>query len=220
MLMLNLTDGCTHIQGMEYKSITSLSPNLPAGIKVLIQGPVDCRFGILLLTAEKIKILGGEVESKLKCFSRESILREVLQLPTDDGQEALNAIGNAESSAGIGQNADQFQMNNSLSSYASQMHEFNNARNIQAFTTAENNIDHFESDDDEFDRSLDYEAIDEIEKINSQREKPSIATINEPAEVWLEDEDEDVVQEMMTFQDENPGFEMPFKNFSMSANNS
>ncbi|KXJ23730.1 RecQ-mediated genome instability protein 1 [Exaiptasia diaphana] len=62
MLYLQLNDGSQSIQAMEYQLIPSLRLDIPPGTKVQIQGPVDCRLGVLLLTAKNIHILGGTID--------------------------------------------------------------------------------------------------------------------------------------------------------------
>ncbi|GBM53545.1 RecQ-mediated genome instability protein 1 [Araneus ventricosus] len=256
MLMLNLTDGCIHIQGMEYKPISTLSPNLPPGIKVLIQGPVDCRFGILLLTSDKIKILGGEVESKLTRLSRKAVLREALQLPPEDESESVanddlsnadelpNSVVNPSAYAPGGQ-YESFQSNtnsavtmppdNAGPRNQNHWREARNNRNtnesnrrIQAtlpFSRQQNvfpsevgdipdmvNIDNLEAfEDDEFDQTLDYGALDEIEKESLNKSNENEVPNEEP-DIWAEDED--MVQDMLAFQDEDPEFQFPFEGLS------
>uniref|UniRef100_UPI00358FF067 recQ-mediated genome instability protein 1 isoform X2 n=1 Tax=Myxine glutinosa TaxID=7769 RepID=UPI00358FF067 len=63
VLMLELTDGIQRIQAMEYQAVPILNTHLPPGTKLLILGEVECRLGVLLLTSENVKVLGGEVES-------------------------------------------------------------------------------------------------------------------------------------------------------------
>ncbi|XP_076371725.1 recQ-mediated genome instability protein 1-like isoform X2 [Tachypleus tridentatus] len=89
MLMLTLTDGINYIQGMEYKPITSLSVDLPPGTKLLISGPVECRLGVLLLTPNNVKVLGGEVESLLEYNSKENIIMRAIR--EGDDKEDLTA---------------------------------------------------------------------------------------------------------------------------------
>ncbi|KAK9408239.1 RMI1: RecQ mediated genome instability 1 [Crotalus adamanteus] len=74
MLVLQMTDGIHHIQGMEYQPIPQLHSGLPPGTKVIIQGKVAFRLGVLLLKPENVKLLGGEVDSLLKTFALERVL--------------------------------------------------------------------------------------------------------------------------------------------------
>ncbi|KAF8778740.1 RecQ-mediated genome instability protein 1 like protein [Argiope bruennichi] len=261
MLMLNLTDGCIHVQGMEYKPINILSPNLPPGTKVLIRGPVDCRFGILLLTSDKIKILGGEVESKLIMFSRKAILREALQLPPEVESESVpsddlsdaggsNSVVNQPNPSAFAPHGQYDSFQNDTSSTLN-MHSNNlgsgnqnprrDTRNNQNINDSNNsirrkqttlpfsrqqnnfssrnnvsdleNIDNLEAfeEDDEFEQILDYGALDEIEK-ESLNKSNEDQIPNEEPDIWAEDED--MVQDMLAFQDEDPGFQFPFAELS------
>ncbi|GFT26895.1 recQ-mediated genome instability protein 1, partial [Nephila pilipes] len=261
MLMLNLTDGCIHIQGMEYKPIHTLSPNLPPGTKVLIQGPIDCRLGVLLLTSEKIRILGGEVENKLITFSRKAILREALQLPPEEetemalidvptNSEALSvseeSLLNRSASAPESHLTSQQQNTNptlllqsntafsrnqrierrnenasrnccdgrnpSTSSSSKQQSIFMSRNQNNAHINSMGNVDNLETfeEDDDFEQTLDYNVLDELEK-ESLNKSDDVETVYEELDIWAEDED--VIQDMMAFQDENPGFQMPFDEF-------
>uniref|UniRef100_A0A8D2JLL5 RecQ-mediated genome instability protein 1 n=1 Tax=Varanus komodoensis TaxID=61221 RepID=A0A8D2JLL5_VARKO len=74
MLMLHLTDGIHHIQGMEYHPVPVLHSGLPPGTKVMIHGIVAYRLGVLLLKPENVKLLGGEVDSLVEEYSMERVL--------------------------------------------------------------------------------------------------------------------------------------------------
>ncbi|XP_053558419.1 recQ-mediated genome instability protein 1 isoform X2 [Bombina bombina] len=93
MLMLQLTDGTQQIQGMEYQPIPILNTTLPPGAKLLLQGTVTVRLGVLLLKPENVKFLGGEVEALLEEHSQVQVLSrligaEVSRLPQrSDTQE-------------------------------------------------------------------------------------------------------------------------------------
>ncbi|GFX29338.1 recQ-mediated genome instability protein 1 [Trichonephila clavipes] len=266
MLMLNLTDGCTQIQGMEYKPINTLSPNLPPGTKVLIQGPIDCRLGVLLLTSERIRILGGEVENKLIKFSRKAILREALQLPPEDDAETdhIDAPANSETlvteenqlnpsayapenhvtSQQFNTNPSRFMQSNAASSQNQRIetriennvyHNHFDERNPTAGSSRQQNIfmsrnrnnadinnmgniDNLEAfeEEDDFEQTLDYGALDELERENLYQSE-DVEIIHEEPDIW--DVDEDVMQDMMAFQDENPGFQIPsFHEFSENKN--
>ncbi|XP_058029030.1 recQ-mediated genome instability protein 1 [Ahaetulla prasina] len=78
MLMLQMTDGIHHIQGMEYQPIPQLHSGLPPGTKVMIQGKVAFRLGVLLLKPENVKLLGGEVDSLLETFALERVLARLI----------------------------------------------------------------------------------------------------------------------------------------------
>ncbi|XP_015923015.2 recQ-mediated genome instability protein 1 isoform X2 [Parasteatoda tepidariorum] len=249
MLMLNLTDGCTTVQGMEYRPINTLSLSLPPGVKVLIQGPVDCRFGVILLTPEKIKVLGGEVESKLEQFSQQALLRQMLNLPAPE--ESLTENNNLDVNNAVQpsteiedvslppENTDIIQQH-SVSSFrqndgnprnvstrgSAVSRKTSNRRNNGTTNTLRNyfsspnqvvgvnqdgidDLNAFDDEDDDFVQSLNYEAIDELEKEISSTQSQSVAGVPETDNIWQEDED--VLQDLMNFQEESPVFEMPFE---------
>uniref|UniRef100_F6W2K0 RecQ-mediated genome instability protein 1 n=1 Tax=Ciona intestinalis TaxID=7719 RepID=F6W2K0_CIOIN len=81
MLMLQLTDGVTNIQAIEYQTIPTLNETLPPGIKVLIKGPVLCREGVIMLSPRHIEVLGGEVEDLFHESCKEATLHKALNLP-------------------------------------------------------------------------------------------------------------------------------------------
>ncbi|KAG8189757.1 hypothetical protein JTE90_012932 [Oedothorax gibbosus] len=262
MLMLNLTDGCIRVQGMEYKQITTLSPNLPPGVKVQINGPVDCRFGILMLTSENIRVLGGEVESKLVQYSRKTILRDILQLPAEDENTEIipedsllntdSSISSSRSTIPISTNIPSTsstftswsnnttqQINGTVSEtrqstiprswnqresqrtevFNSSDARINSSRGPNSFPSVQNiippisqngndDLDAFEDEEDDFADGLDYTVLDEIEK-ETLNKSESFENPEDMQDVWLEDED--VVQDLMAFQDDDPGFQMPFE---------
>ncbi|XP_042887532.1 recQ-mediated genome instability protein 1-like isoform X2 [Penaeus japonicus] len=78
MLMMQLTDGTSVVQGMEYRLIPALNHNLKPGTKILISGNITSRHGVLLLTRENLSVLGGEVESLLVANAMENILARKL----------------------------------------------------------------------------------------------------------------------------------------------
>ncbi|XP_004639448.1 recQ-mediated genome instability protein 1 [Octodon degus] len=78
MLMLQLTDGVVHIQGMEYQSIPVLRSDLPPGTKILIYGNISFRLGVLLLKPENVKVLGGEVDALLEEYTQEKVLARLI----------------------------------------------------------------------------------------------------------------------------------------------
>lgn len=83
MLMLQLTDGVQSLEGMEYRPIPTLNANLPPGTKLQLVGPVAVRLGVLLLKAENVKVLGGEVEQLLEIHSQSRVLCGTLGLPEE-----------------------------------------------------------------------------------------------------------------------------------------
>lgn len=78
MLMLQLTDGVTQIQGMEYQSIPALHSALPPGTKILVHGHILFRLGVLLLKAENVKVLGGEVDGLAEQYAQEKVLARLI----------------------------------------------------------------------------------------------------------------------------------------------
>lgn len=78
MLMLQLTDGVTQIQGMEYQSIPTLHTGLPPGTKILVHGRILFRLGVLLLKPENVKVLGGEVDSLSEEYAQEKVLARLI----------------------------------------------------------------------------------------------------------------------------------------------
>ncbi|XP_067424926.1 recQ-mediated genome instability protein 1 isoform X2 [Emydura macquarii macquarii] len=78
MLMLQLTDGIHQIQGMEYQPVSVLHSNLSPGTKIMIQGKIAYRFGVLLLKPENVKLLGGEVEALLEQYAPERVLARLI----------------------------------------------------------------------------------------------------------------------------------------------
>uniref|UniRef100_A0A672Q877 RecQ-mediated genome instability protein 1 n=1 Tax=Sinocyclocheilus grahami TaxID=75366 RepID=A0A672Q877_SINGR len=101
MLMLQLMDGVQSLEGMEYRPIPALSTNLPPGTKLQLVGPIGVCLGVLLLKAENVKVLGGEVEQLLEIYSQSRVLCGTLGLPEEnhpqgeepDDQELLASVG-------------------------------------------------------------------------------------------------------------------------------
>ncbi|KAL0186309.1 hypothetical protein M9458_017979, partial [Cirrhinus mrigala] len=100
MLMLQLTDGVQSLEGMEYRPIPALNANLPPGMKLQLIGPIVVRLGVLLLKAENVKVLGGEVEQLLEMYSQRRMLCRTLGLTEEnhpqaeepDDQDLLEAV--------------------------------------------------------------------------------------------------------------------------------
>ncbi|XP_043103916.1 recQ-mediated genome instability protein 1 [Puntigrus tetrazona] len=88
MLMLQLTDGVQSLEGMEYRPIPALSTNLAPGTKIQLVGPIAVRLGVLLLKAENVKVLGGEVEQLLELYSQSRVLCGTLGLPEESHPQA------------------------------------------------------------------------------------------------------------------------------------
>lgn len=90
MLMLKLTDGINHIQGMEYHSVPVLHSSLPPGTKIMIQGKVPYRLGVLLLKPENVRLLGGEVDSLMEEYAEEKVLAKLIG--EDDFPNAVRSV--------------------------------------------------------------------------------------------------------------------------------
>ncbi|XP_043939622.1 recQ-mediated genome instability protein 1 [Protopterus annectens] len=78
MLMLQLTDGVQELQGMEYQPVPCLHTELSPGTKVILYGNITCRLGVLLLTSENVKVLGGEVEALVEEYGQEKVLARLI----------------------------------------------------------------------------------------------------------------------------------------------
>ncbi|TRY99423.1 hypothetical protein DNTS_022982 [Danionella cerebrum] len=108
MLMLQLTDGVQSLEGMEYRPIPALNTNLAPGTKLLLVGPIVARLGVLLLKAENVKVLGGEVEQLMGVNSQARVLCRILGLPEEsspqveelDDQELLASVENTVTDSG------------------------------------------------------------------------------------------------------------------------
>lgn len=79
MLMMKITDGTHNVQGMEYRSISCLSPQTTPGSKILVYGTVLCRRGILMLRESNIKFLGGEVDTLVEANTMANILQSAME---------------------------------------------------------------------------------------------------------------------------------------------
>ncbi|XP_060091396.1 recQ-mediated genome instability protein 1 [Heteronotia binoei] len=90
MLMLKLTDGINHIQGMEYHSVPVLHSSLPPGTKIMIQGKVSYRLGVLLLKPENVRLLGGEVDSLMEECAEERVLAKLIG--EDDFSNSVRSV--------------------------------------------------------------------------------------------------------------------------------
>ncbi|XP_077079932.1 recQ-mediated genome instability protein 1 [Siphateles boraxobius] len=108
VLMLQLTDGVQSLEGMEYRPIPALSTNLAPGTKLQLVGPIVVRLGVLLLKAENVKVLGGEVEQLLEMYSQGRVLCGTLGLPEEnhpqgeepDDRELLAAVDHQVADSG------------------------------------------------------------------------------------------------------------------------
>uniref|UniRef100_A0A0G4HN00 RecQ-mediated genome instability protein 1 n=1 Tax=Chromera velia CCMP2878 TaxID=1169474 RepID=A0A0G4HN00_9ALVE len=114
LLLLNLTDGTTKVQAVEYATLSNLSPTTPPGTKILVAGggrgksTVETRNGILLLSDACVSVLGGHVEVLVESWKATN---EVQQMRTAvragrggaggaAGAAAAGGGGGGESAAG------------------------------------------------------------------------------------------------------------------------
>nr|XP_020458010.1 recQ-mediated genome instability protein 1 [Monopterus albus]XP_020458011.1 recQ-mediated genome instability protein 1 [Monopterus albus]XP_020458012.1 recQ-mediated genome instability protein 1 [Monopterus albus]XP_020458013.1 recQ-mediated genome instability protein 1 [Monopterus albus]XP_020458014.1 recQ-mediated genome instability protein 1 [Monopterus albus]XP_020458015.1 recQ-mediated genome instability protein 1 [Monopterus albus]XP_020458016.1 recQ-mediated genome instability prote len=87
MLLMQVTDGVQSLEAMEYRPIPALSTALRPGVKLQLQGQMDCRLGVLLLGPTNIKVLGGEVEDLVERNDQGRVLCRTLGLPEDEEQQ-------------------------------------------------------------------------------------------------------------------------------------
>ena len=93
MLYLELTDGQTKMNALEYDSIAELSILTSIGCKILVLGPVQIRKRTFLLTSGNIQVLGGDVEELMAMNRPLQLLAKKLNklLPEEKKkQETLN----------------------------------------------------------------------------------------------------------------------------------
>jgi len=88
VMMLTLTDGFQTVQAMEHETLACLPDRLTPGLKVQVSGPLVCRRGILLLTKNCLRVLGGGVEELSDEFGLEKILSEKI------GKKDVGQMGN------------------------------------------------------------------------------------------------------------------------------
>ncbi|KAM8960579.1 recQ-mediated genome instability protein 1 [Pelodytes ibericus] len=91
MLMLQLTDGTQQIQGMEYRPLPTLNSNLSPGTKILLQGTIVTRLGVLLLKSENVRVLGGEVEALVEEYTQDKVLSRLIGAEDNSLPQRLNA---------------------------------------------------------------------------------------------------------------------------------
>lgn len=84
LLMMEITDGHQKLQAMEYKPISTLTTETPPGTKILVQGSIDCRFGVLTLSGQMVKVLGGEVEALVEENAQDKLLARIIGTTLED----------------------------------------------------------------------------------------------------------------------------------------
>jgi len=93
MMMLTLTDGQQTVEAMEHQTVKQLPDVIQPGTKIQIMGPVHVRRGIILLTGNNVRMLGGVVEEIQEKFSLQNILQQ--KIGKDDvGQKGNRFAGN------------------------------------------------------------------------------------------------------------------------------
>lgn len=95
MLQLCLFDGAQTVKAIEYKPIPLLKTDLIPGTKILLQGPVVCRRGIIMLEDKHVTLLGGEVDALVVTNAYENVLARKLNLPENPDPYNLTPVGNA-----------------------------------------------------------------------------------------------------------------------------
>ena len=73
-LSLALTDGSQRVRGLEEAPLPQL-PDFPRpGTKLVLQGPITARRGVILLQPHQVRVLGGEVEELVEQHTPKSVL--------------------------------------------------------------------------------------------------------------------------------------------------
>jgi len=76
VMMLTVTDGFQTVEAMEHQVIKAIPDVVCPGMKIQVLGPVTVRRGIILLTSNNFRVLGGEVEELQDQFSLVNILQQ------------------------------------------------------------------------------------------------------------------------------------------------
>eukprot|EP00092_Neocalanus_flemingeri_P015996 GFUD01017314.1.p1 GENE.GFUD01017314.1~~GFUD01017314.1.p1 ORF type:complete len:578 (-),score=233.17 GFUD01017314.1:12-1745(-) len=88
IMMLTVTDGFQTVEAMEHQVINVIPDVVTPGMKVQVLGPVTVRRGIIMLTSNSVRVLGGEVEELQEQFSLQTILQQKI------GKEDVGQKGN------------------------------------------------------------------------------------------------------------------------------
>lgn len=167
MFKLQLTDGFKTISAMEIKHIACLNTKLTPGTKILIVAPVQVVNHIIMIKAEHIKIIGGEVEELITVNAYENVLLRLLNKPTTK-TPILNyseqSLENEKPSQNVPQNLTKMDEKSKIQ----QKKPLNNADDIE---------------DDDFDFAI-IDAIEEQERQKSQENQLN-------SSVMLIDDDDD-----------------------------
>ena len=88
VMMLTVTDGFQTVEAMEHQVIKAIPDVVTPGMKIQVLGPVTVRRGIILLTSNNLRVLGGEVEELQDHFGLVKILQQKI------GKEDVGQKGN------------------------------------------------------------------------------------------------------------------------------
>jgi len=88
VMMLTISDGFQTVEAMEHQVIKAIPDTLTPGMKIQVLGPVTVRRGIILLTPNNVRVLGGEVEELQDQFGLIKILQQKI------GKEDVGQKGN------------------------------------------------------------------------------------------------------------------------------
>jgi len=88
VMMLTVTDGFQTVEAMEHQVIKAIPDVVTPGMKIQVLGPVTVRRGIILLTSNSLRVLGGEVEELQDQFELVKILQQKI------GKEDVGQKGN------------------------------------------------------------------------------------------------------------------------------
>jgi len=76
MMLLTLTDGQQTVEAMEHQIIKVIPDVIEPGTKIQIFGPVPVRRGILMLSPNNVRMLGGAVDEIKEQFCLKTILEQ------------------------------------------------------------------------------------------------------------------------------------------------
>ncbi|CAG9806577.1 unnamed protein product [Chironomus riparius] len=182
MFKLQLTDGTKTVPAMEMKHISCLNSKLTPGIKILIIGPVPVVNQVIMIKAENVKIIGGEVEELITVNAYENVLLRLLNKPTTK-TPILNyseqTLENEKPSQNVPKNLTEIDEKNQIQ---------------QKPSKPQNYVDDIE--DDDFDFAM-IDAIEEQERRKSQENQlnNSVLMIDDDDDYMLAQIDLDEIQQ-------------------------
>ncbi|XP_070502730.1 recQ-mediated genome instability protein 1-like [Chironomus tepperi] len=186
MFKLQLTDGSKTVSAMEMKHIGCLNTKLTPGVKILIIGPVPVVNHIIMIKAENVKVIGGEVEELLTVNAYENVLLRLLNKPTTK-TPILNyseqTLENEKPSQNIPKNLTKMDEK----SYIQQINQKPNK--------PQNYVDDIEDDD------FDFAMIDAIEE--QERQKSQENQLNTSA-LMIDDDDDYMLAQIDLDEIEQP----------------